>query len=164
MVLTGDATVRPFRLSHDDQATFGFRIERSRSLFTAAWSMSYAADLGTWDATTAEALCDADLVALEFNHDPDMQRSSGRPWSLVRRVLGDEGHLSNAQAASLLGEAARASRPGRLRNVVQLHLSRECNRPSLAAAAARKMLEECGWSARLHTASQHEPLCISEDA
>ena len=161
--LQSNIVLQAFRLSHDDPATFGFRIDRGRSLFAPAWSMAYAADLGTWDSATIGFLIDADLLALEFNHDPPLQKSSGRPVSLINRVLGDEGHLSNAQAASLLNEVARASRPGRLRQVVQLHLSRQCNRPGLAASAARAVLAEHGPAARLHTASQHEPICVRMD-
>ena len=58
-----------------------------------------------WAAGThrlADALSGVDLLALEFNHDVAMQRSSGRHPMLIARVLGDEGHLSNAQAAALL--------------------------------------------------------------
>jgi hypothetical protein len=40
---------------------------------------------------------------------------------------------------------------------VQLHLSRDCNRPELAAAAARQVFQQRGCDCRLQTASQDEP-------
>jgi hypothetical protein len=94
-----------------------------------------------------------DLLAVEFNHDEEMERSSGRSPHLIARVLGDEGHLSNHQAAGLLRAVLARTPNGRLRHVVQLHLSRECNRPALARAAAQAILVERD-GVSLHTAEQ----------
>ena len=78
---------------------------------------------------------------------------------LIARVLGDEGHLSNEQAAGLLRAVLKLSAPSRLRHVVQLHLSRDCNRPKLAYASARVALDSAGHTAtEVHTAGQDEPL------
>src|SRR5262249_15557877 len=126
-------------------------------LFGEATSLAYLADLGCWDAALVQALRDVDLLALEFNHDVEMEYASGRQPSLIARVLGDEGHLSNVQAAGLLREVLRLSAPGRLRHVVQLHLSRDCNHPTLAATAARKILAAVAHPVEVHTASQDEP-------
>jgi hypothetical protein len=76
---------------------------------------------------------------------------------LIQRVLGDEGHLSNVQAAGLVRAVLERSTAGRLRHLVQLHLSRDCNRPALARGAVRLLLEERGMSVALHTAEQHRP-------
>ena len=63
---------------------------------------------------------------------------------LIRRVLSDIGHLSNEQGASLLAEVVRRSQAGRVRHLVQLHLSRECNRVNLAATAAQQVVDRLG--------------------
>ena len=42
-----------------------------------------------------------------------------------------------------------------MRHVIQLHLSRDCNRPELARAAARAVLADLA-EVELHTASQDE--------
>lgn len=147
----------PLSLSHDSGATFGFRLESAASLFHPAWALGYVADLGCWDAKLVAALADVDLLALEFNHDLEMEQSSGRAASLIARVVGDEGHLSNDQAAELLEQVVRCSTPGRLRHLIQLHLSRECNTPELAARVARTVLGRLGALAELHTASQYGP-------
>ena len=97
------------------------------------------------------------MLALEFNHDVDLEQDSGRLPSLIERVLGDDGHLSNQQAAALLEEILRRSSSGRLRHLVQLHLSRDCNRPLLAAQAARALLAGLAPHVAVHTARQHEP-------
>jgi hypothetical protein len=144
----------PLPVLHDGGPTFGFRLEGDGNVFDQQWRIGYAADLGTWDTPLANALTDVDILALEFNHDVEMQRASGRdPW-LINRILGENGHLSNAQAAGLLRECLRRSDPGRIRHVIQLHLSRECNRPALAAASAQTVLAQFEGATALWTAGQ----------
>ena len=158
----GGLECRPLPVRHDGGATFGFRI-RTAAKDTAAkevaaeWSLGYVADLGCWDDALADALAEVDLLAIEFNHDVTMQRHSGRPPVLIARVLGDEGHLSNEQAADLLREILRRSGPGRVRQLVQLHLSRQCNRPDLALAAAQATIDALGFELPVHAARQDKP-------
>jgi len=147
----------PLPIRHDAGPTFAFRFEGAADLFGPAAALGYAADLGCWDDVLADALSDVDLLAIEFNHDVDLERSSGRGAHLIARVLGDEGHLSNVQGAALVRTALGRSASGRLRHLVQLHLSRDCNRPALAQAAARPVLEELAPEAGLHTADQFTP-------
>jgi phosphoribosyl 1,2-cyclic phosphodiesterase len=142
----------PIRVIHDGGATFGFRFDGVGDLFTKPWSLAYVADLGSWNEDIVRALTDVDLLALEFNHDRELEHASARPRTIVDRVLGDRGHLSNEQAASLLAEVIRLSAAGRLQQVVQLHLSDECNRPTLAMAAVRRILGESGVAIQVHTA------------
>jgi phosphoribosyl 1,2-cyclic phosphodiesterase len=148
---------RPLRIRHDSGATFGFRFEGAADLYGQSPALAYLADLGCWDDALVQAVLDVDLLALEFNHDVEMERTSGRPPFLIARVLGDEGHLSNAQAAEFVREVLRRSSPERLRHLVQLHLSRECNRPTLAAAVGRAALGLAGCGAKVVTANQHRP-------
>lgn len=151
--LTAGVHCRPLEVRHDSTPTFAFRFECQADLFSSAWSVGYASDLGTWDASVVAAFSDVDVLALEFNHDVPLQRASGRPPHLIARVLGDYGHLSNEQAAALLREIMRNSSPRRLQHLVQLHLSRDCNRPLLAARAAKSILDQLQSNARIHTAS-----------
>lgn len=157
LTFTSLVKCRPLAVRHDSGATFGFRFDGVASLFHCGWSLGYVSDLGCWDDALADDLADVDLLALEFNHDVDLQRASGRPQHLIDRVLSDEGHLSNEQAADLLSAVERRSRPGRLGRVVQLHLSRQCNHPSLAQQAARQALAEHGSKATIETAEQDRP-------
>jgi phosphoribosyl 1,2-cyclic phosphodiesterase len=144
---------------HDGGATFGFRLDGgATNLFGDTASVGYVADLGTWDLALAERLANVDLLAVEFNHDVAMEHASGRSSLLIERVLGDHGHLSNAQASELVQAVLQRSEAGRLRHVVQLHLSRDCNRPLLAREAARAALAVMRAEVALHTARQDEPL------
>lgn len=146
---------RPLPIRHDGGPAFGFRLEGPPDLFGRAAALAYAADLGTWDDELAAAFAEVDLLALEFNHDLDLERQSSRPAYLIARVLGDEGHLSNDQAARLVQAVLARSTPGRLRYLIQLHLSADCNRPKLAREAARAAVGAAG--VRVHTAEQHAP-------
>ncbi len=141
-----------FEVPHDGGITCGFRFDGPAQIFGASWGLGYVADLGCWDDALATRLTDVDVLALEFNHDVEMQRRSGRPFYLIRRVLGDNGHLSNVQAADLLRAVLARSEPGRLQHLVQLHLSQDCNRPELARAAAAQVRG----SVQVHTACQDD--------
>jgi phosphoribosyl 1,2-cyclic phosphodiesterase len=154
---TGLLRCRPLSVRHDSGATFGFRFDGSANLFNRAWSLGYVADLGCWDEGLADALAGVDVLALEFNHDVRLQRTSGRPAHLIERVLGDDGHLSNEQAAALASAIIEKSPSRRLARLVQLHLSRQCNRPELARRAAQQALEQLGACAEIHTAEQDAP-------
>jgi phosphoribosyl 1,2-cyclic phosphodiesterase len=154
---------RALPVSHDGGETFGFRIDGPPDLFGRAAALGHLSDLGTWDEELADALADIDLLAIEFNHDVELERRSQRPAFLIARVLGDEGHLSNEQAAALVRAVVRRSTPGRLQHVVQLHLSGDCNRPTLARRAARNAIDDLDYPVRIHTGEQHRPgkvLCL----
>jgi phosphoribosyl 1,2-cyclic phosphodiesterase len=152
--LSTGMTCYPIPVRHDDAMTCGFRIEIAASAGSPAIAIGYAADLGTWQPELAAVLANVDVLGLEFNHDVHMQETSGRPALLIERVLGDRGHLSNVQAAALLREVLRRSRPGKLRHLVQLHLSRQCNRPGLAQKAAKAVLADMRADVQIHTAEQ----------
>lgn len=122
---------RPIRVPHDAEPTFAFRIGG------AGWSLGYASDLGHVPAGLADALAGVDLLAVEFNHDVHMQRTSGRPAHLIQRVLGNAGHLSNAQAGEFTRDVIARSGEDHAPVIVQLHLSRQCNTPPLAVTAAK---------------------------
>ena len=77
-----------------------------------------------------------DVLALESNYDPEMERTSDRPWFLKNRVMGGHGHLSNDQAfaaiRTIFDKTHSLCGPNRLpRYVVLLHRSHECNCPRL---------------------------------
>ncbi len=87
--------LEPITLQHDGGPTFGFRIEASAGRRGRPVSIGYLADTGSWSERMADVLADVDVLGVEFNHDVAMQKTSGRPWVLIRRNLGDRGHLSN---------------------------------------------------------------------
>ena len=95
----------------------------------------------------------ANVLVLEFNHDPVLMTTSPYPPKLRKRILGDRGHLSNAQAQALLAELTG---PG-LHTLILAHLSQKTNTPDLALSAAKETLEELGrLDVDVHVALQHE--------
>lgn len=152
----------PIEVPHDSEATFAFRFNGSAGLFDCEWSLGYAADLGIVPDRLIEAFADVQLLALEFNHDVDMERRSGRPAHLIERVLGDQGHLSNRQAADSLRRLAESSCNFQLKQIVQLHLSHQCNRPALAAATAEKILHQHKHKIGVYTAMQDRSSAVFE--
>ena len=149
--------VEPMTLSHDGGPTFGFRIEARPGRRGRPVTVGYLADTGCWRRGTAESLMDVDVLAVEFNHDVQMQKTSGRAPYLIARNLGPRGHLSNDQGAELVATVLGESRPGSVRHVVLLHLSEQCNSPSLAKTVANGAVRSTGRSSRVHVASQWTP-------
>lgn len=132
----GAFSVLPFSVPHDAGDPVGYTLE------CEGVKLGIATDLGEPTAAARLALSGCDALALEFNHERNMLMDSSRPWRLKQRISGRSGHLSNAQAAELLSEVASP----RLRKLVPLHLSAECNTPEAAMAAARDVLNERGLS------------------
>jgi len=65
---------------------------------------------------------------LEANYDEDMLLNGRYPYYLKKRISGDKGHLSNAQALELF----LAYRPPYMSHIFLAHLSKENNSPELA--------------------------------
>ena len=109
---------------HDDKACHAYRFDHGPA------AIGYATDLGHVPPALLDAFCGVGVLALESNYDPALQRDSGRPAFLQRRITGGRGHLSNDQAyAAVRGLLDRCRSAGRRppRRVVLLHRSRQCN-------------------------------------
>ena len=154
--LAAGLTATAVWVSHDSDPTFAFRFDYADG-DGPAWSVGYASDLGVASAELVAAFAGVDVLAVEYNHCERMERASTRPKYLVQRVLGDEGHLSNRQAAEFTRAVAARSGPGFPSHLVQLHLSRDCNHPFLAESAGRNALADLNPSAVVLTATQDAP-------
>ncbi|WP_165225801.1 MBL fold metallo-hydrolase [Aquisphaera insulae] len=149
----GGFRIEPIPLRHGGP-TYGFRIESVPRRRARAVSLGYVTDTGCWSEAMADALADVDVLGVEFNHDVAMQRMSGRSAALIARNLGDHGHLSNRQGAELVRAVLHRSSRDRVRHLVLLHLSQQCNRPELAIHEAREAVEETGRRILIHAARQ----------
>lgn len=128
----GALEIQPFPVPHDAREPCQFAFSH------AGRKLGIVSDLGRGTPHVASSLDACDALLLECNHDVDMLARGPYPDSLKRRVGGDWGHLSNAQAAALLRGIDRA----RLRTLVLTHLSEQNNTPELARAAACEALDE----------------------
>jgi phosphoribosyl 1,2-cyclic phosphodiesterase len=93
-------------------------------------------DLGHGPPTVVARLAACDALLLECNHDAQMLADGPYPYPLKCRIAGAQGHLANHQAAAILRQCTH----GGLRHVVAAHLSRQNNRPELAAATIADVL------------------------
>lgn len=146
-------SVEPLELSHD-RRTFGFRVEAKPSRRGRSVAIGYMADTGCWTFGMADLLAGVDLLGVEFNHDVEMQRGSGRSWASIKRNLGNRGHLSNRQGADFVSAVLKRSGRGSVRHLVLLHLSRQCNLPDLAVREAKAAIRSSGRRTAVHAAQQ----------
>lgn len=132
----GDIEVKPFSTSHDAADSVGFSFKSDDR------KISIVTDTGYVSEDIYEEIEDADLIALEANHDPDVLQMCRYPYHVKRRILSDEGHLSNEAAAKCICRLMEAS--DRKRHIILSHLSRENNTPEMARITVRNILENDG--------------------
>ncbi len=123
-------------IPHDADPTVAIRLEHEGRCAVVL------TDMGRVDDGPARQMRGAHVLVLEFNHDEEMLRMGPYPQKLIDRVRGSGGHLSNSEAAEMLGLLIGPE----LHTLVLAHLSEKNNTPELAMAAARETLERLGRS------------------
>ncbi len=118
--------VDPVLLPHDELGVAAYRFSFNRDDLPPA-DLGFATDVGRVSRGFIKRFRRVDVLAIESNYCPRLQRASDRPEFLKRRIMGGTGHLSNQESA----KAVTAIGPRE--HVVLLHLSRQCNSPELAA-------------------------------
>jgi len=165
--MLADLEVRPFSTPHTSQ---GARRTEQREgsadpvayvFFHKGVKAGYATDLGHPIALMDQHLAGCRLLVLEFNHDADLLRDGPYPWPVKQWIKGQGGHLSNEQAAKLLGDILRHDT--KLEALVLAHLSEANNTPELALCAARGVLQRFRLEERIevHVAGPDVPVTIS---
>jgi len=127
----GDLELRPYTVPHDAAEPLQLACGDGAS------TLGVLTDTGASTAYLVERLQGCDALVLECNHDAALLAQSRYPASLKARIGGRWGHLANEVSAQVLG----AVRHAKLRHIVAAHLSKENNRPELAAAA---LADACG--------------------
>lgn len=137
-----DCTVRSFPTSHDAADPVGYRVDAPDG------ALGLLTDTGFVTDAARDALVGVDTLLLEANHDVALLKNGSYPYYLKRRILGDEGHLSNDAAASFARFAVKHG----TRDLLLAHLSKENNTPELAEYAVARALQSAGLSVRLGVA------------
>lgn len=127
--------VETIQFAHDALGTSGFIFDTGNVRF------GFATDLGHVPPQLLEKYVNLDAIAFESNYDPTMQLESNRPKFLKDRIMGGDGHLSNQQSMDAIEHIAAQSR---LQHIILLHLSRQCNTPSIVRAMYRDQLPKLG--------------------
>jgi phosphoribosyl 1,2-cyclic phosphodiesterase len=123
----GEMAVTAFATSHDAAESCGFSVHCCDGR-----KITLATDTGIITPEIYQALCGADLVYLESNHDTGMLYAGAYPYPLKKRIASDVGHLSNEVCSAELPLLARS---GTTRFILG-HLSAENNMPLLARQSA----------------------------
>jgi phosphoribosyl 1,2-cyclic phosphodiesterase len=147
-VRVGGVTVETLPTPHDGADGVVFTVDDGNH------RLGVMTDLGHVFDGLAGAVRALDGVILESNHDLTMLEEGPYPPFLKRRIRGPGGHISNDEAASLVGAAGH-----RLRWACLAHLSEENNAPEVAVATWREVL---GPGLPLRVASRYEPSAVLE--
>ncbi len=149
-VTIGPFTVHACRTSHDAAEPLALAIHwRNPQL-----RVGVAYDLGRATAAVRNLLSGVCCLIVEANHDDRMLRTGPYPVVVRERIAGPSGHLSNREAAELVGELLHDG----LQTVVLAHLSDVCNRRELAADVVGAALRSQGFRGRMLVAEQDAPL------
>lgn len=132
----GELKVESYAISHDAAEPVGY------SFYEGDTKLSLTTDLGYMSSKVKEAIQDSDVVVLESNHDIEMLRMGKYPWNIKRRILGDQGHLSNHAAGEAICEIATS----KTKRVYMAHLSRDHNMMDLAKLTVNGVMQENGFS------------------
>lgn len=146
-VKIGGLRVRAIAKPHDTRSSVGFVVSDGDE------SIAVLTDLGHVTDDLTRAICGVDHLIFESNHDVEMELTSGRPWPLIHRVLGDRGHLSNEQCLTAL---LRVVGP-RTRTVLLAHLSLDCNDPDLVRRVVGGGLAAAGHRCAVEIAHPDRP-------
>lgn len=126
----GNIVISAFHTMHDTDESVGYVIEGDGSF-------GIATDTGCINEEITSALAGVGTVVIESNHDVQMLRDGPYPVYLKKRILSDNGHLSNDDCARF---ARRLAESG-TRQIILGHLSRENNRPAIALETVGAALE-----------------------
>ena len=142
----GDIKAMPFDLSHDTEEPKTFTFTKDGAKVCVVTDTGYVSD------DIFDNIKDADILALESNHERNILLYGSYPYSLKLRILSDVGHLSNEACAHCLTEVLRYRRirkrfseDGGVLKVFLAHLSKENNTPEQALITVRNALEEEGF-------------------
>ncbi len=131
-----DLAIKPYPIPHDATEPVGY------SVMSDKFKISVATDIGHVTEEIMENVKDCDLLLLESNHDVHMLEYGTYPYPLKRRILGNNGHLSNETAGKLLAWVICQNQ--KLKNVFLGHLSKENNTPETAYNTVKGILDGYG--------------------
>ena len=130
----GEFRITAFGVPHDSSDNVGYKIECRDVVFCLM------TDVGHFTDEMLRYIGESNYLVLEANHDVAMLMAGNYPQYLKERIIGDSGHLSNADCGKALAENATEH----LRHVWLCHLSEENNHPELARKTVEQVLRSYG--------------------
>ena len=151
----GPVKIGVFPLSHDAAEPVGFTVSAGDE------KLAVVTDTGIITDEIRNAVCDADMLVLEANHDEDMLMFGEYPYPVKVRIKGDRGHLSNDYAGDVLtrileyrchdaqGDSSVATLPQNDKKPLRImlaHLSFHNNMPLFARQTVEAALHDAGFT------------------
>ena len=127
-----DLKIYALKSSHDSVGSRNFIIEEEN------YSIVQITDTGYIKSKYFKLLRNRDVYLLESNHDIEMLTHGPYPDWLKRRVLSDEGHLSNQAAGFYLSKLIG----DKTKKVFLMHLSEVNNNSEIALKTVKDTLKE----------------------
>lgn len=140
----GNIVIQSFTIPHDAIDPVGF------CLYAEGVKFGIATDLGYMPESIKVHLRRVQVLLLESNHDLEMLKVGPYPWSVKQRVMGRNGHLSNAHTCDYL----EADLDSGVQTLILGHLSEHNNHPEIVRMGAAQSLEARGLAPRLVIAEQ----------
>lgn len=132
----GDIQVKAFPTFHDAAEPVGY------SFVAGGRKLSIVTDTGKIGEVILDEIRDADTIVMEANHEEELLLIGRYPYYLKRRILSDNGHLSNRAAAQALCQLPERD-PGQ-RTILFAHLSKENNFPESVMQTVREIFPQGG--------------------
>ncbi|MGN1399244.1 MAG: MBL fold metallo-hydrolase [Erysipelotrichaceae bacterium] len=129
-----DLTILPIPLSHDCYNTVGYII------FDGKETLVQLTDSGYVSESNQQLIKGADYYIIESNHDVDMLMNTSRPLVLKKRILSDNGHLSNDICADVISKCIGAN----TKQILLAHISQQANTYQLAYQTMIDTLKQRG--------------------
>ena len=133
-LIVDDVKIISFRSSHDAIDSRNFVIKED------GVSIGYITDTGYVNAKNFKLLRNLDVYLFESNHDIELLQHGPYPAWLKKRVLSDDGHLSNKAAAfyltKLIGDKTK--------EIILIHLSETNNLEDIAMKTINNTFMEYG--------------------
>jgi phosphoribosyl 1,2-cyclic phosphodiesterase len=140
----GNIVVQSFTIPHDAIDPVGF------CFYAEGIKIGIATDLGYVPDSIRIHLRRVQILLLESNHDLDMLKVGPYPWSVKQRVMGRNGHLSNAVTCDYV----EGDLDSGVQTLILGHLSEHNNHPEIVRMGAEQSLLHRGISPRLVIAEQ----------
>ena len=114
--------IKIFKTSHDVDDSNGYLFEENDS------SIVYITDTGYINQKYFPFLKNRNMYIMESNHDVNLLMNGNYPYHLKQRILGDKGHLSNADSSYYLSKLIGENTS----KIILIHLSEENNDEKIA--------------------------------
>ncbi|SEP59362.1 Phosphoribosyl 1,2-cyclic phosphodiesterase [Virgibacillus subterraneus] len=146
----GDIDVESFGVSHDAAEPMFFTFRQNGK------KVALVTDLGYVSERIKKTVEDADAYIFEANHDVGMLRMGRYPWNVKRRILGDNGHVSNEDCGLALADIIS----NRTKRIYLAHLSQDNNMKDLARMSVDSVLKERGIKLDIYDTDPKSPTTL----